>query len=67
MRKPKYLRDMKNEEDVQNAIEGLETAVTSLKDYRNFGLRHDGKIKGALFIVDKVSCMLHEMCDEWPR
>ncbi len=67
MRKPYYLRDMKNEKDVQNAIAGLESAVESLRKYSDFGLVHDDHFKAALFMVDKVGCMLHEMCDEYPR
>lgn len=66
MNKPTYLYDMKSKDDVQDAIDGLEAAAETLKDYLDFGLKHDSLFESALPIVDKVSAMLREMSSKYP-
>ena len=66
MRKLDYLCDMKNdnEDDVQNAIDGLEIAVGSLRNYIDYGLKHDTFLFNAFEMTSEISDVLYEMVEK---
>ena len=66
MRKPNYMRNMRNEDDVQDVIDGLEIAAESLRNYRDFGFRHESFFESALSVVEEVRIMLYRMSGECP-
>lgn len=66
MRKPDYMRNMRNEDDVQDVINSLEIAAESLRNYRDFGFRHDSFFESTLSVVEEVRIMLYRMSGESP-